>query len=453
MDDGNGMFGNDGFAADQGGTSNDVSLDTRELEILDLSGLGEYEFEALTLNASGTGYDGVLVTLDGRGMVVDRYEFDQIEGFLDDQSDKPRVIVDMLAVEQGQQIALEMIDAATFQSGTRMFTAHASDGAVIVKSPTVVLFKSEDDFVGVTRITYGVSDAKGMSKRCDVNILVTSAEHHEISPPMIEDPQHEVKGPAAQVRESVTLDDESAAHLRYIEALELNASGVDHVTFTDETRVGGVVTFRDGISMTLDEIESVTPCFTPGSTIATPRGEKRVEELKAGDRVITRDNGIQEIRWAGRKDFTGTAFQGSPHLRPVLIKAGSLGNGLPERDMYVSPNHRMLISNERTLEYFNEQEVLVAAKDMVGADGIHTVDAMRVTYIHFLFDRHEVILSNGSWTESFQPAQNSLSGIGAEQRSEIINIFPELATPQGNRGFVPVRKTLNVGQAKLLVDE
>ena len=193
------------------------------------------------------------------------------------------------------------------------------------------------------------------------------------------------------------------------------------------------------------------PCFTPGTAIATPRGERLVEELQVGDRIITRDNGIQEIRWIGHKEVTGKALVGSPHLKPIMIKAGALGNGLPERDMLVSPNHRLLVASERTQLYFEESEVLAAAKHLVGAAGIYELDVMATTYIHFMFDQHEVVLSNGAWTESFQPGDYSLKGIGNAQRNEIIELFPELKTQAGLDGYQAARKTLKKHEAQLLV--
>ncbi|MBM1218886.1 Hint domain-containing protein [Ponticoccus sp. SC2-23] len=235
------------------------------------------------------------------------------------------------------------------------------------------------------------------------------------------------------------------------DTLDLTGSDVDFITYTSPDREDGIVTFLDGTTMTFTEIENVIPCFTPGTTIATPRGERLVEDLREGDRIITRDNGIQEIRWVGRKDLTGKNLVGSPHLRPVLIKAGSLGNGLPERDMLVSPNHRLLVANDRTQLYFEESEVLAAAKHLVGSNGVHQVNVMQVSYIHFMFDRHEVVLSNGAWTESFQPGDYSLKGLGNSQRNEIFELFPELASKQGLEGYQSARKSLKKHEAKLLV--
>jgi Ca2+-binding RTX toxin-like protein len=203
---------------------------------------------------------------------------------------------------------------------------------------------------------------------------------------------------------------------------------------------------------TFENIEEIVPCFTPGTVIATPQGARLVQDLKVGDKVITRDNGIQEIRWVGAKQLTGVELARNPHLKPILIKAGSLGNGLPERDMMVSPNHRMLVNNDKAALFFEEREVLAAAKHLVGMEGIHNVNVMGTTYIHFMFDRHEVVLSDGAWTESFQPGDYTLNGIGDEQRQEILELFPELATAAGINGYQAARRSLKGYEARLLVN-
>ncbi len=205
-------------------------------------------------------------------------------------------------------------------------------------------------------------------------------------------------------------------------------------------------------SFDFTEIESIVPCFTPGARIATPRGERVVEELRAGDTVITRDNGIQEIRWVGRKDLGYTDLAGQPYLRPVLVRKGALGRGLPERDMLVSPNHRLLVSNDKTALLFDEREVLVAAKHLVNGSGIQTVKALGTSYVHFMFDHHEVVLSDGTWTESFQPGDYSLGGIGNAQRSEILELFPELNSVEGLDDYRAARRTLKRHEAQLLAD-
>jgi len=203
-------------------------------------------------------------------------------------------------------------------------------------------------------------------------------------------------------------------------------------------------------TMTYSEIENIVPCFTPGTRIATPQGERLVEELEVGDRVITRDNGIQEIRWVGKRRLNGLELALSDHLQPVLIRKGALGRGLPERDMMVSPQHRVLMANDRTALYFEDREVLVAAKHLVGMEGIERVAVSTVTYIHFMFDQHEVVLSDGAWTESFQPGDLTLEGMDSAQRQELLELFPELMTDQGIKGYQAARRSLKKHEAALL---
>ncbi|MFW8634531.1 Hint domain-containing protein [Cribrihabitans pelagius] len=205
-------------------------------------------------------------------------------------------------------------------------------------------------------------------------------------------------------------------------------------------------------SMQFSEIERIVPCFTPGTLIATPGGERPVEELQAGDRVITRDNGIQTIRWIGARRLHAAELAGAAHLLPVRICRGALGNGLPERDMLVSPNHRVLIANDKTALYFEDREVLVAAKHLTGLPGVEMVESLEtVTYIHFMFDQHEVVLSDGAWTESFQPGDQTLRGLDSAQRNEVFELFPELQSEQGRAGYAAARRALKKHEAQLLV--
>ena len=240
------------------------------------------------------------------------------------------------------------------------------------------------------------------------------------------------------------------------DTLDLRGTGPKTVIYSTTNPENGVVNWLNAQGVvigttTFQNIENVIPCFTPGTSIATPRGECLVEDLVAGDKVITRDNGIQEIRWIGAKAMDYKALAAHPHLKPVLIQKGALGNGLPERDMMVSPNHRMLVANDRTSLYFEEHEVLVSAKHLVNNRGVHEVESMGTTYVHFMFDRHEVVLANGAWTESFQPGDYTLKGMGNAQRSEIFALFPELKSAEGLEGYTAARKTLKRHEAALLM--
>jgi hypothetical protein len=166
-------------------------------------------------------------------------------------------------------------------------------------------------------------------------------------------------------------------------------------------------------------------CFTPGARIATAAGEIPVERLQVGDRVVTRDNGLQAIRWIGQRSIQ------RPTEMPVRVRAGAFGGGVPERDLVLSANHRILMADAATRLALGTPEVLVAAKHLAGRPDIVRITPGRVTFIHLLFDRHEVILANGLWSESFHPGDRALNGLDGPQRAEVLALFPELAAMGG----------------------
>jgi hypothetical protein len=193
-----------------------------------------------------------------------------------------------------------------------------------------------------------------------------------------------------------------------------------------------------------------TICFTQDAKITTVTGERPVQTLCEGDRVITRDNGLQEIAWIGQKTLDAETLASNPHLQPILIKAGSLGHNQPEQDLMVSPNHRMLIANDANALLFDERESLVAAKHLLGKPGVARAAVPAVTYYHILFEHHEVILGNGAWSESFQPGDYSVSTLSQDQRDEIFGLFPVLKDDQALEGYAAARRSLNKREASLV---
>jgi hypothetical protein len=197
------------------------------------------------------------------------------------------------------------------------------------------------------------------------------------------------------------------------------------------------------------DYESFVPCFTPGSMVSTPTGLILVQNLKVGDRVMTRDNGLQDIRWIGRKDLMAGTLAADARFRPIRIRKGALGDGMPMADMMVSPNHRMLITGPQMAMNFGEEEMLVAAKHLVGMPGVEIVGARDVSYIHLLCDRHEVLMVDAVWTESFQPGEYAMSGLASEQSNEVFSLFPELRNPSLNVTFRDARTALRGFEAQI----
>ncbi len=173
------------------------------------------------------------------------------------------------------------------------------------------------------------------------------------------------------------------------------------------------------------------PCFMPGTTIATPMGERAVEDLRPGDRVVTRDHGIREVVWTGTSKHEAGRAPAPAHTSPVFLEKGSLGTGLPERDMMVSPHQRIIVSGKRSRPGCEAHDILVPARHLVNGDDIRHVEPEESTFVHIMFARSEVVLANGCWAECFQPADPSLNGFGDAQRAELFDMFPELAANSG----------------------
>lgn len=244
------------------------------------------------------------------------------------------------------------------------------------------------------------------------------------------------------------------SYLSYALTYGWNRVQIDY-TSTDPNNLSGTVTIRDATDPSIiigtiefSEIEELLYCFTPGTMILTDRGEVAVEVLRAGDRVQTRDNGLQALRWVGTRTLTAAELVAAPDLQPVRIEAGAFGSG-PARAMLVSPQHRILVEGARAELLFGEAEVLVPAKHLVGQSAaFRAVPEAGVTYIHLLFDRHEIVQSDGIWTESFQPAERVLSSMDEAVRAEVVALFPELEAD--GLAFEGARLSLKAHEARVL---
>jgi len=149
--------------------------------------------------------------------------------------------------------------------------------------------------------------------------------------------------------------------------------------------------------------------------IATDRGEMPLGRLQPGDRVLTRDNGLQEIRsivWATTQD-----------LEAVVIRQGGLGSGIPARDTVVSAQHRVIVTGEIASLLLDETEALIAARHLVGLAGV--VPAKASVMCHMEFDHDEVVLSNGCWTECVSPADPNRGKTDTAQTRELASVFSQ----------------------------
>jgi len=148
---------------------------------------------------------------------------------------------------------------------------------------------------------------------------------------------------------------------------------------------------REGASLRLAEVACVS--FTRGTHITMASGRQvPIEDLRAGDKVLTRDDGPQEIRWVGR-----TTLRAAGEFAPVVIRKGALHN---ENDLVVSPDHRLFIYQRQDKLGAGRSEVLVKVRHLINGESVIQQDGGFIDYFQLLFDEHQIIYAEGIAAES-----------------------------------------------------
>ena len=165
-------------------------------------------------------------------------------------------------------------------------------------------------------------------------------------------------------------------------------------------------------------------CFGKGTAIRTPRGDVLVEDLRVGDLVTTMDNGPQKIRWINTRSYDAEQMQKGSHLHPVLIKRGTFG---AERDLLVSQQHGVLVGQSGD-SFARAKHLADAAKGVRIAKGKKSV-----TYVHLMFDDHQVIFAENVPSESFYPGPMALTQMSKPHRAAFSKVLPALGTGRVSR--------------------
>lgn len=194
----------------------------------------------------------------------------------------------------------------------------------------------------------------------------------------------------------------------------------------------------------------VPVCYVEGTRLEGVNGPLAVEDLRVGDLLMTMDNGPLPICWIG---WTEHLWPGADErFRPVRIPARSLDGGLPERDLLVSPQHRILLTRE-TFAFLNDDEqCFVPALSLLGYRGVQVdTSSPKVRYYHVLLSRHCILTAEGLLSESFFPGPVALRSLSLGNRVQVMTLFPNLRKdPVGGQGSL-CRRALTKRQAiKLL---
>lgn len=191
---------------------------------------------------------------------------------------------------------------------------------------------------------------------------------------------------------------------------------------------------RNGGPTAIDQSEFVPLCFSAGTSILTSCGPVPVEDLAPGDHVSLHGGGTAVLRKAFRTALNETDFQANPKLRPVRICAHAMGGNLPARDLVVSRQHRMVVSSKITERMFGADSVLISAIKLTELPGIYVDESIEaVEYFHLLFDQHEVIVAEGTPSESLFTGPEAQKTLSEDALEELFALFPDLDDPDVTR--------------------
>ena len=170
----------------------------------------------------------------------------------------------------------------------------------------------------------------------------------------------------------------------------------------DSLNEAGSETDEHTIALTLTTSDNLNPCFAAGTRIRTPSGETEVEALQSGDTVLTATGAERRVVWVGHRTLDLARHPHPELVGPVRIAAGALANGVPARDLVVSPDHALFLDG-----------VLVQAKDLVDGTMIAPIAASPTSPIS---------MSNWTsmtccWQRARRPKASSIPAIAASSRT------------------------------------
>jgi hypothetical protein len=200
---------------------------------------------------------------------------------------------------------------------------------------------------------------------------------------------------------------------------DINAAlnGLAYHTDSTDTTAGDVndvltITTNDGSALDSDNINIDVICFMPGTNIAVPGGEAKVETLRPGDLIATAAGEAKTVRWIGRQTVS-RVFADPLRVLPIRIKAGALGENVPCRDLLISPDHAILVD-----------DVLVQAGALVnGSSIVRETEVPQVfTYYHVELDDHSLVLAENVAAETFI---DNVERLGFDNWAEHEALYPD----------------------------
>ena len=169
-----------------------------------------------------------------------------------------------------------------------------------------------------------------------------------------------------------------------------------------------------------------------GANLRTPCGERRVEFLRTGDLVVTRDNGLQPVAMIWTRLVSQAELAADPSLAPITLEPRAIGPMMPKKSIKVGGAHRLLIPGWRIDDEEDAVNCLVAARDVDGLDFQCEISEEEITYYNVVFDSPQVFCANGLPVESFAPSEEAMIYVPKAAQEDLRRAFPDLAPKFAN---------------------
>ncbi len=165
-----------------------------------------------------------------------------------------------------------------------------------------------------------------------------------------------------------------------------------------------------------------------GALVRTPDGPRPVERLRPGDRVATRDGGLQPVLAIWCREVSGTLMQADPGLAPVCIEAQAFGVALPLERLRIAPDHKVLLPGYLLDGAQGCVSCLVEIGDLASGAGPVSPEAARrpLRFYTIVFATHQVFCANGLAVESFHVSPCSQRQIAPCLAEEVQRLFPDM---------------------------
>ena len=360
----------------------------------------------------GDGNDTLNLLGTGKGSFGDVINFEalDVEGgtwkFSDDEAFSSGVTIDLgTTLRIGTGGSTGTLSGAIDDEGTLVFDrsgnltisdAITGGGAVVQNGPGTTLLSAQNSYSGGTTLKDGTLDVGALDGAGTGDITFKAGTTLRIETAALQngDFSNIIKGFAVGDTIDLANSDDTKIKLGANNVLTISGGTTGTVKIhlaKSESFAGDVFHLQSDGGSGLFITETEQPCYCRGTLILTDRGECRVEELQIGDRLVTLAGAQRPIKWIGRRGYAGRYILGRQDILPICIKPGALGDGVPRRDLWISPRHAMFLQN-----------VLIEARDLVnGVSIVQATQVDEVEYFHLELDTHDVIIAEGAPSETF----------------------------------------------------